>query len=200
MDLAAELLHALPDPVIGCDAAGAVILWNRAAETTYGYPAGEAVGRRAATLLRTRFPAPLLEISEDLADLGQWQGRLEHQTKEGLTVCVESRWIARRDPQGAFAGNFAVEREVVPGPDRVPPRQPRAEPETAGAAGGGHRLVHEFNNSLAVILNYATFVATEVQALDAAPTDAQRQALGRDLNEIQSAAERAIELTRRLAE
>ena len=39
----------------------------------------EALGRRAATLLHTRFPAPLLEIAEEVADLGHWEGRLEHR-------------------------------------------------------------------------------------------------------------------------
>ncbi|MGH2891927.1 MAG: PAS domain-containing protein, partial [Solirubrobacteraceae bacterium] len=80
-DLAAEVLESLPDPVIGCDAGGTVVYWSRAAEEAYGYPATEALGLRAATLLHTRFPAQLLEITEELSDLGQWQGRLEHRRK-----------------------------------------------------------------------------------------------------------------------
>ena len=51
IDLAAELLESLPDPVIGCDADGTIVYWSRAAEDVYGYPAGEALGRRAATPL-----------------------------------------------------------------------------------------------------------------------------------------------------
>ncbi len=125
MDLTAQLLDALPDPVIGGDASGTIILWNRAAEAAYGYPAHEAAGRRAGTLMQTRFPAPLLEISEELADLGQWQGRLEHQTRDGSTVHVERRWIARRDPEGAFAGSVGVEREIVAA------GQPAAGPATS---------------------------------------------------------------------
>jgi PAS domain S-box-containing protein len=97
IDVAADLLNSLPDPVIGCDTGGTVVYWSRAAEEVYGYPAAEALGLRAATLLHTRFPAPLLEITEELSDLGRWQGRLEHRCKDGRTVSVHSRWVVRRD-------------------------------------------------------------------------------------------------------
>ncbi|HEX3977274.1 MAG TPA: PAS domain-containing protein [Solirubrobacteraceae bacterium] len=80
IDVAAELL---PDPAIGCDTDGTVVYWSRAAEDLYGYPAAEALGRVAATLLQTRFGLPLLEITEELGDLGQWQGRLEHRPQRG---------------------------------------------------------------------------------------------------------------------
>lgn len=57
IDLAAELLESLPDPVIGCAADGTVIYWNRAAEDVYGYPAGEALG--PASERENGRPAPL---------------------------------------------------------------------------------------------------------------------------------------------
>jgi PAS domain S-box-containing protein len=91
-DVPAQLLQSLPDPVIGCDAGGTVVYWSPAAEAAYGYPRDEALGRRAATLLHTRFPAPLLEIIEELGDLGLWQGRLEHRCKDGRAVVVQSHW------------------------------------------------------------------------------------------------------------
>jgi PAS domain-containing protein len=76
LDVAAELPDLLPDPVLGCDADGAIVYWSRAAEQTYGYAADEALGRRAATLLQTRFPLPLLEITEELDDRGARIGSL----------------------------------------------------------------------------------------------------------------------------
>ena len=110
IDVASELPDLLPDPVIGCDNQGMVIYWSRAATETYGYDAEEALGQRAATLLRTRFPVPLWEITEDLNDLGRWQGRVEHRCKDGRTVSVHRRWVARRDEQGAGIGSFAIDR------------------------------------------------------------------------------------------
>ena len=206
IDLAAELLESLPDPVIGCDADGTVVYWNRAAEDVYGYPAGEALGRRAATLLQTRFPAPLLEITEELADLGRWQGRLEHRRKDGRTVPVHSRWVARHDAHGARAGSFAFERalggEAVPSepesgvPESTVPPPAVREPERLEAGAEAARaLAHELNNALAIIINYAAFVIAELDA----PAGASGEAMRADLREIQTAADRALEVARRLA-
>lgn len=212
IDLAAELLESLPDPVIGCDADGTVVYWSRAAEDVYGYPAGEALGRRAATLLQTRFPAPLLEITEELADLGRWQGRLEHRRKDGRTVPVHSRWVARHDAHGARAGSFAVERELadeaapsgpesavaestVPESTVAPPPAPREPERLEAGAAAARALAHELNNALAIIINYAAFVTAELEAAAGASGEAMRA----DLREIQTAADRALEVARRLA-
>ncbi len=229
IDVAAELLESLPDPVIGCDTEGTVVFWSRAAEELYGYPAAEALGRRAATLLHTRFPAPLLEITEELSDLGRWQGPLEHRCKDGRVVRVDSRWVARHDRHGARVGSFAVDRAVGDGaaPGGAAP-EPAGEPagaagepagaagepagaagepagaagEPAGAAGEPVRgadpsmraLAHDLNNALAIIVNYTSFVTAQLDA----PQDAPRDVMRADLHEIATAAERALELTRRL--
>ena len=198
LDDAVELLQSLPDPVIGCDADGTVVYWSPAAEKAYGYLAAEAEGRRAAALLHTRFPAPLLEITEELADLGRWQGRLEHRRKDGRTVPVESHWAARRDPRGTWVGSVAIERELR-GEAAAPkleaaPVDASADPE----AGRARSVAHDINNALAVIVNYTAFVASDLEATDDAPGGAGREKMRADLSEIQAAAERAVELSREL--
>jgi signal transduction histidine kinase/CheY-like chemotaxis protein len=64
--------------------------------------------------------------------------------------------------------------------------------EILGQLAGG--VAHDFNNLLAVILNYAAFVAEEL----AAEPEQRLQAAGRDVGQIQRAAERAAELTHQL--
>ena len=64
--------------------------------------------------------------------------------------------------------------------------------EVLGQLAGG--VAHDFNNLLAVILNYAAFVAEEL----AAGHDADFAAAGRDVGQIQRAAERATALTHQL--
>ena len=59
--------------------------------------------------------------------------------------------------------------------------------ESLGQLAGG--VAHDFNNLLSVILNYATFVAEEIDENDAARADVE---------EIRLAAERAARLTRQL--
>ena len=64
--------------------------------------------------------------------------------------------------------------------------------EILGQLAGG--VAHDFNNLLGVILNYAAFVAEEL----AAEPEQRLQAAGRDVAQIQRAAERAAELTHQL--
>jgi len=209
LDVAAELLDSLPDPVIGCNREGAVVYWSHAAEEMYGYAAAEALGRRAATLLHTRFPSPLLEINEELEDLGRWQGRLEHRRKDGTTLSVHSRWVARRDDRGTWVGSFAIERDLGgitggPAPEAPAPPDASAPPEAArphgaaappeATAASPRELAHELNNALAVIMNFSAFVIAELDA----PTGASPEAMRADLQEIQAAAERALPLMRRM--
>jgi len=194
--VAAELGDLLPDPVIGCDADGTVVYWSRAAADTYGYAAEEAVGRRAATLLHTRFPVPLLEITEELTDLGHWQGLLEHRRRDGRTVSVHSRWVARRDEHGTRVGSVAIEREL----NRQPAAPEPAAPEPTRVAQVGDpipgALVHELNNALAIIVNYTAFVAGELESPGGAPSEEARRSMRADLHEVQAAAERALEAIR----
>jgi PAS domain S-box-containing protein len=65
--------------------------------------------------------------------------------------------------------------------------------DVLGQLAGG--VAHDFNNLLAVILNYAAFVAEELAAAE--PTESL-VAAGRDVGQIQRAAERATALTHQL--
>jgi signal transduction histidine kinase/CheY-like chemotaxis protein len=64
--------------------------------------------------------------------------------------------------------------------------------EVLGQLAGG--VAHDFNNLLGVILNYAAFVTDEL----ATRPEPELQAAGRDVEQIQRAAERATELTHQL--
>lgn len=201
--LISELLESLPDPVIGCDAGGHIVYWSKAAREAYGFSIEEAAGERLLTLLQTRLPKPLLEIIEEVTDIGRWQGRLVHRAKDGREVTVESRWVSRYDDAGKLVGGFRIEREYAgaQGPGSEPAVSPNPAPtaerlEGLGQPAGG--VVHEFNNALAIIINYAALVSAEVQRLRSVPTDAERAALGQDIAEISTAAQRAAELTHQL--
>ncbi|MGH2871246.1 MAG: response regulator [Solirubrobacteraceae bacterium] len=203
--LLAELLESIPDPVIGCDVSGRVVYWSRAARDAYGYSSQEALGRPVVKLLQTRFPAPLLEIMEVVTDLGHWSGRLVHRTRDGREVAVESRWVARYDDAGRLVGGFGIERAVrgLPLADGPAAQGAKAPPSAAGdpaqsarALAGG--VVHDFNNALGIIINYAAFVAAEIDRLRTAPSDAQRASLRADMEQISTAAKRAAKLTGQL--
>lgn len=207
--LVEELLDAIPDPIIGSDADGTVVYWSRAASEVYGYSAAEALGRGAISLLRTQVPLPVLEIMEELSDVGEWQGRLVQVDSSGREREVESRWVARRNEAGEVAGVFRIERELA-AVERRRPRGPDdverataadelsrvARLESLGQLAGG--VAHDFNNALAIIINYAAFVSGALDRLRPAPAPSQVSAVRSDLMEIQTAAERAADLTHQL--
>jgi two-component system sensor kinase FixL len=91
LDLAQAIIRA-PD--------GRIRFWSSGAEHLYGWSPQEAVGQISHTLLNTRFPAPLGDISDDLLRTGHWVGELNHTARDGRQVCVVSHWALQRDTAG----------------------------------------------------------------------------------------------------
>ncbi len=207
------LADALADAVIGWDADRRIVLWNRAAETMYGYTREEALGRRPAELLSTRFPMPLTTVIDRLAETGTWTGELVQRAKDGSELTVDSCWLAVRDEQGRLCSATSVDRDITARLQDNSDRerlQAAAEREllsgrlqnvqrleSVGQIAGG--IAHDFNNMLAVIINYAALIAAELDALALTSPDPERwESMSGDLHEIQLAADRAARLTHAL--
>jgi len=210
---AADQLDGLADAVIGCDADRRIIQWNHAAERLYGFTREEALGHRPGDLLSTRFPAARIEITRILSDTGGWHGHLVHETKDGREVTVESRWLARYDERRRLVGATAVDRDVTArhedrrehrlltesAEDEVLKGRLRSVQrlESVGQIAGA--VAHDFNNMLAVIVNYSALVGRELAALVRAdPDQARWPSMSADVDEIVYAAERAGRLTHQL--
>ncbi len=205
-------IDLIPDPVIGIDAHRRINLWNRAAETTYGFTRAEALGQRAPELFGSRFPIPLPEIFETVADTGHWQGDVVKRTKDGRELTVESRWIALFDEQGNVSGGLGIDRDITARledqsarergeasaeRERLHGRLSRAQRlESIGQLAGG--IAHDFNNLLSVIINYAAMIAGELEGMQRASADSHWTSMRDDLGEVQLAAERAARLTHQL--
>ncbi len=208
------LLDGLPDAVLGWDSERRIVAWNLAARRIYGYTAAEALGRRPSELLSTRFPMPLTEVIRTLADSGCWAGRLVQTTKDGRELTVESRWLARFDEHGQVHSAMSVDRDISARlEDQWEGERLKASAEheliesrlhnlrrleSVGQIAGG--VAHDFNNMLAVVINYAGLVAGELTALAReSPDDDQRwRSMKADLDEVVRAAERAARLTHQL--
>ena len=91
------LLELSSDAVLVRDLEGTIQLWNRSAERTYGWTKAEAMGKHVYELLKTKFPAPLSQITEQLSRHGHWEGELIHTRKDGEQRYVESRWSLHLD-------------------------------------------------------------------------------------------------------
>ena len=207
-----DLLNLLADPVVGLDGERRISYWNRAAERTYGFSAAEALGADHVELLRTRFPLPLGELLETLADTGCWQGNLVLRTKSETELTVESRWAADYDELGNLSGSIAVDRDITirreeqaedefrvasSERERLQGRMRRTERlESVGQLAGG--VAHDFNNLLAIIINYGALVSAELEDDSRARGDERWKLLLEDLGEIDLAATRAARLTHHL--
>ncbi len=87
----ADLLDQAYDAIFAWEWDGPIILWNRGAERLYGYTKAEAIGRTGHDLLRTRHPEAVEDVLRVLEQEGQWEGELEHTSRDGTPVLVETR-------------------------------------------------------------------------------------------------------------
>jgi two-component system CheB/CheR fusion protein len=87
-----SLVDLSHDPIFVWDFEGGIVEWNRGCEDLYGYSAEEAVGKSKIDLLRTVVPGSSFEaLKAELVRNGSWSGELQHRTKDGRMVTVESR-------------------------------------------------------------------------------------------------------------
>lgn len=96
----ASLLDLTHDSVFVRDMQNVITYWNRGAEERYGWSSEEAVGRVSHDLLRTVFPAPLEQITQEFTTNGRWEGELVHSRRDLRQVIVASRWALQCDKDG----------------------------------------------------------------------------------------------------
>ncbi|MHB1417259.1 MAG: PAS domain S-box protein, partial [Chloroflexota bacterium] len=109
----AAVVEASADAIVGTDADGNVITWNKGAERMYGYTASEVVGK----------PAPIILLPDAWTGLtsGGSQGaqreapvhwEMEHVRKDGVAVYVALSTAPIRDAEGRVVGTTTVARDV----------------------------------------------------------------------------------------
>jgi len=191
----AAIIDSSDDAIYGSDLQGTIKSWNLGAQMLYGYAASEVIGRHVSFLV----PPDRLDEPTDILDLIKRGERVEHHDtrrtcKDGSTLDVSVSVSAIRDNRGQIIGASAIARSIKERlalekeHELLMTRIHQSERlESLGQLAGG--IAHDFNNLLAVILNYSTFVSEEIENKDAALAD---------LNQIRTAAERAVVLTRHL--
>ncbi|MEV4347573.1 PAS domain S-box protein [Actinoplanes sp. NPDC049596] len=203
------LLEAAPDAFVGVDDDGRITLANTQAELLFGLTRNGLIGRPVDKLLSPTLPddpMPPQDAEESpaelLAPVAPPTPTLAHRI-DGSTVPVEVSMSALPTEQGRV--RCAVIRDIT---DRIRTderfRQLQAEAERArvdaqlqrtqrleglGQLAGG--VAHDFNNLIAVIANYATFIAE-------AAADAGLDEIAGDAAQISKAAQRGAELTHQL--
>ena len=109
----ASVLEAVGLPVIATDLEGKVLYWNRAAEETYGWSSGEALGRRSKDLT---VPKESLEKADEVVSelrAGRtWSGEVLLRRKDGSYVPVFVTATPLFDARGDLAGMIGVSSDI----------------------------------------------------------------------------------------
>jgi PAS domain S-box-containing protein len=161
-----ELFESAPEAVVLLDLEGRVIRTNREFAATFGYAAGEAVGRLLLDLI---VPEAELEdaraLNEGYASGAPVAVERERRRKDGTLIHV-SLIAAPIMLGGKRIGLYAIFREITERKlaeaeqARLQGRLRQAEKmEAVGRLAGG--IAHDFNNILGGILGYAEMVFAE---------------------------------------
>ena len=109
----ATLLDVSHDMIFVRDIAGTITFWNATAESVYGFPSVQALGRRADELLGTRYPDRRENVEAQLLATGRWEGVLEQVTRHGNTLVLDSRWVLQRDDKGRPVGVLETHTDIT---------------------------------------------------------------------------------------
>jgi|GEM_PF-1553830 len=98
----ANLLEQTHDAILTWDLSGSITYWNHGAQALYGYAPEDALGQNAHDLLQSRPEGTggVARLLQRLQSRGEWTGRVEHRTRDGRRISVESRLVLRRDAGG----------------------------------------------------------------------------------------------------
>lgn len=113
-----RIVEEMPEAVIVSDRAGAIVYWNRAAETMFGHSAAEAVGRSLDLIIPERFRARhwagyRAVMSTGVTRYGQDLLAVPALRKDGRRISLEFSIALVRDDGGELAGAAAIIRDVT---------------------------------------------------------------------------------------
>ena len=110
----ANLLLSVQDAVVGLDPEMRITSWNPAAQATYGWDAGEVLGRRCMDVFRDHGPCDRACCEPRLGE-GQRVGLGHPRTSDAMAPRWSSRPRPRpvRDARGLVAGYVVVTRDLT---------------------------------------------------------------------------------------
>lgn len=145
----AALLNEAQDAIMLTDLEHRVLLWNSGAERLYGWSAPDAVGR-VVHELHSLDRQTHGQVFRAMLQAGRWEGTLQHRTRDGRALTVESRWALTRDRLGQPRSILVFNTDVTER-KRSEAQQLRAQRmESIGTLAGG--IAHDLNNLLSPMM------------------------------------------------
>jgi len=109
----AELLELARDAIFVRDINDCILYWNHGAERTYGWPKDEALGKLSHTLLKTKFPASIKSIQQQLLLQKFWEGEVLHTRRDGTPITVATRWVLQTDEAGNPRATLEINNDIT---------------------------------------------------------------------------------------
>jgi two-component system, cell cycle sensor histidine kinase and response regulator CckA len=146
----AALLNETQDAIIVTDENGRITFWNRGAELTYGWTAGEVLGNSLQELLYEGGKEEDYRLLlEDLHQFQDWSGEHRHRRKDGKEILVHSRWRLIQHKNNARK-TFLIVNTDITGKKRMEAQFIKAQKmESIALLTGG--IAHDLQNILAPV-------------------------------------------------
>ncbi len=181
----ASFLDKAQDAIVVRDLTGKILFWNKGAERMYGWPRSEVLGRNMHGAIygdSRKFE----EINDLILSKGEWQGELQHFTKDRLEIIVEAHFTLIRDQKGQPKSVLAINTDITE-KKKIGTHFLRAQRmESIGTLAGG--FAHDLNNILSPIM-------LSIEVLQKTSDNPQTESI---LQTIAASAQRGAEIVRQV--
>lgn len=108
----ASLLDRAQDAIMVRNLDRTLRFWNKGAERLYGWAAEEVMGKTMEEFMYPNSQALITAMTQAVNNGADWNGELEQKTRDGATVCVETRATVVRDAQGRINGVLGINTDI----------------------------------------------------------------------------------------